>query len=152
MATELTAGTLTVKITETVTIAHATTADNRTLEQTNTHTIASILNLDRRVIKLSTTSETNLAIFTTAELAGSYKTADVKYIRITNLDDTNAVKIGYHGASDFAWVNLDPDSSIILGAGGVETASTFSAFDALKTIKGKAVAANSQLELVIATV
>lgn len=151
MATQLTAGTLTVTITESLTIDHSTNADDRTLSQTNTHTFASVLNIDSRVINLSTTNETVLANFSTVEGVGQFIAGNVKYIRITNLDDSNSIYVGYHGATDTAWTEIKADSSTMFSNGGVETADTFASFDTLTDIKAKAASVNTQLEIVVAS-
>ena len=57
MATRLTGGTLTVTITEALTVTHSTSADNRSHAQTITKTFASIDNIDVRVLNLPNTNQ-----------------------------------------------------------------------------------------------
>ena len=61
MATRITGGTLTVTITEALTMTHATSADNRTHSQTITKTFASIDNLEKRILNLPNTNQVQIA-------------------------------------------------------------------------------------------
>lgn len=153
MATSLTAGELKVTVTEALTITAVETADNKVWTTTNTHTFANIIRMDQRLVQLSTTNETTLAkIDTTVEGAGQYIRSKIKYIRVTNLDDSVSAYIGLLGASDSGWVELKGDSSILLTTTGVEGAASFVALDNLETIKAKAATAGVALEIVVAEI
>ena len=158
MGTELTAQTLTVTITEALAVDHANgTTNDIDFAQTHTHTYGSIANISKRVIKLSNTNETVVANFGATESAGTYKQADVRYIRVTNLDGSDTLQLGLNdGASDGAFLKLGPDSSFVWGSvtSGdleVEGAHTISTFDDVTELAVKG-SANQQLELVIASV
>ena len=157
MATRITGGTLTVTITEALTMVHATTADNRTHSQTITKTFAGIDNLNTRVLNLPNTNQVELLTLgdTAAAATGTYKRSTIAYIRITNLDDTNgvAVIIESTGADTVALL-VDADSTLMLTDTQVEAFTDGSAFSAWSDIHHlflKAASANTQVELVIAT-
>ena len=157
MGTRITGGTLTVTVTEALTMTHATSADNRTHSQTMTKTFSSIDNLEKRVLNLPNTNQVEVASFGSTATTGLavYKRSAVAYIRITNLDDTNgvAVIIESTGADTVALL-VDPDSTLMLTDTQVEAFTDGSAFSAWSDIHHlflKAAAANVQVELVIAT-
>jgi|2_EtaG_2_1085320.scaffolds.fasta_scaffold03143_1 Lhr-like helicase len=85
MASTITASTATVKITETLNL------NNKDRGSSTTASIASIGEIIRE-IKTVLTSGNDLIQFGTKG-AGVMSASDVKYIRITNLDDTNYVDI-----------------------------------------------------------
>ena len=158
MATELTAGTLTVTLTEALTITHATTADNRSHNQTITASFSAIDNIDTRVLTLSTTAETTVATLGAAEGLGLYVRSSVKYIRITNLDNTvgNFILVGIKDdGGDTAYFKIPGDNaSFILADTGVEANTSGAAFSALSNVDSiilKANATGTQCEIVVAT-
>ena len=84
MATRLTAQPLKVTITETISL-------NGTQQGAmNTMTIPSVAEISKRIVTVPT-SEIQLLAFSTAVAAGTYVESDVRYIRITNKDDSNFV-------------------------------------------------------------
>ena len=158
MGTEITAASLTVTITEALQLDHANgSANDIDFAQTHTHTYGSIANVAKRVIKLANTNETAIANFAAAESAGTFKQADVRYIRVTNLDGSDTLQVGLNdGASDGAFLKIGPDSSFIWGSATagdleVEGAHTISTFDDVTKLSVKGTA-NQQLEIVIASV
>ena len=157
MATRITAGTLTVTITESLSMTHATTADNRTHSQTITKTFSSIDNLEKRLLNLPNTNQVQIAELgaTAAADLATYKRSSVAYIRITNLDDTNGVVVILEDdGADTAALLVDADSTLMLTDTQIEAftnGSAFSAFSDIDKIFLKAVSANTQVEVVIAT-
>ena len=157
MATRITGGTLTVTITESLTMTHATAADNRSHSQTITKTFASIDNLEKRVLNLPNTNQVQIAELgaTAAADLGTYKRSTVAYIRITNLDDTNGVAVILEDdGADTAALLVDADSTLMLTDTQVEAftnGSAFSGWSDIDKIFLKAAAANVQVEIVIAT-
>ena len=120
MATTLTSSTLTVWIKESIKLNG---------EQHGGETILSIPSINevsKRIVTAQTT-EREILVFDTAAIgAGKYIKADVRYIRITNLDDTNHVTLTFknHNDDEFA-VKVDHGQSHIynadLAGGGVAT-------------------------------
>jgi len=153
MGTELTAQTLTVSITETIAVDHANgTTNDIDFAQTYTHTYGSIANVSKRIIKLANTNLTEVATFGTDTQNGAFVRADVRYIRVTNLDDTDALQVGLDDEdSDAAYTSVAADSSIIYTGTTVEGGTDGSTLDNATALKVKG-AANQQLELFIASV
>ena len=125
MATTITAATLTVTVTESVTLNGSDQGASSAL------TVASVNEVVKRIVSVSTT-ESGLLGFSTASstdlsksyLAGQFDEDDVRYIRITNKDDTNFAILVFksEGNAEFA-VKLDAGHSFILpgdNSGGVK--------------------------------
>jgi transketolase C-terminal domain/subunit len=87
MATSITPATLTVTITESVTLNGSDRGSTATL------TIANVAETDNRIVNVGT-AEVDIIGFAAANAQGAFVRTDVKYIRLTNLDDTNYVTIG----------------------------------------------------------
>ena len=84
MASTLTAATMTVTINESIVI------NGKNQGGTNTLSISSIATVSKRIVDVPT-SEVLIASMSTAVAAGTFVESDVRYIRITNLDDENFV-------------------------------------------------------------
>ena len=158
MATRITGGNLTVTITEALTMVHATVADNRAHSQTITQTFAGIDNLNKRVLNLPNTNQVKIIDLggTAAATPGMFKRSTVKYIRITNLDDTNALGVILEDTGgDVAAVTLPADTSFILTSTEIEANAGGGAVTdrngAIDEIFLRADAANIQAEIVVAT-
>lgn len=155
MASTITAATLTVTLTESITL------NGSNQGATNTLTIGSINEVSKRIVTATTTEATILAMGT-AVAAGQFIESDVRYIRITNLDDTNHVVLTCKNENDdeFA-VKLDKGQSFIYNAdlaGGV--VDTMDAIDGtglslslgdLVNITADADTASCDLELFVAS-
>ena len=89
MASTITASTLTVKITETISL------NGKDQGGTNTFTVDSIKDVFKRIVTIASGDDATVLVFktTTAGADGSLDKDNVKYIRITNLDAANSVKI-----------------------------------------------------------
>lgn len=116
MTTTLTAATLTVTLKESIEL--------NGVEQgsTNTKTIASINEVSKRIVTVTTT-EVEIIAMGTAASTGTFIEGDVRYVRFTNLDDTNFVTLTFKNENDdeFA-VKVDAGYSFIYPAdnsGGV---------------------------------
>ena len=153
MGTELTAQTLTVTITEALAVDHANgTTNDIDFAQTYTHTYASIANVSKRIIKLANTNLTEIATFGSTTADGAFVRADIRYIRVTNLDASDALKVGLDDEdSDAAYTSVAADSSIIYTGTTVEGGNGGSTLDAATSLKVKG-ASNQQLEIFIASV
>ena len=94
MATTVTAATLTVNIQESITL------NGVTYDKTTIKSIASVANYHSRVVQLKA-STTHTVIGLAADPSNAnFDSDDFKYMRITNLDDTNAVQLNLTDASD----------------------------------------------------
>ena len=116
MATRLTTSTLRVTIEEDLTLNGVQQGT------TNVLTIPSIAEVSRRIINVPA-SEVTIVSISTAVAAGTFAEADVRYIRITNLDNENFVSLLFKNENndEFA-IKLDYGQSFIYNAdlvGGV---------------------------------
>jgi len=117
MTTTLTAATLTVTLTESIEL--------NGVEQggTNTKTISSVNEVSKRIVTVTTTEAEVIAFHASAISSGTFIEGDVRYIRFTNLDDTNFIALTFKNENDdeFA-VKLDAGHSFIYpgdNSGGV---------------------------------
>ena len=111
MASTISASTLTVKITESVTL------NGSDQGATNTLTISSINEVFKRIVTCTASQTTTLLTFN-ADVhgaAGAIDLQDAKYIRITNKDDTNALELAVVGAATLYQVELAAGESHVLG-------------------------------------
>ena len=119
MATTLTAAALTVTITESIEL------NGKNQGGTNTLSIGSVATISKRIIDVPA-SEVEIIAMSTAVASGTFVEGDVRYIRITNLDDTNHVTLTFKDEdnTEFA-VKLDKGQSFIyngdLSGGVVDT-------------------------------
>jgi hypothetical protein len=112
MTSTVTAATMTVTITESISLNGVDQGG------TNTLTIASINEVYKRIVTCSASQTTTVAEFRNDvyEASGAIDIEDSRYIRITNLDDTNSVEIAVVTVGTTYQVKLDPGHSHILGS------------------------------------
>ena len=91
--TDLNAATLTVTITEALTVGHDVDGVDLDFAQTHKHTFGSIVNTSKRIIKLANTNLTEVATFGSTTADAAFVRADVRYIRVTNLDNILCIYI-----------------------------------------------------------
>ena len=111
MASTISASTLTVKITESVTL------NGSDQGATNTLTISSINEVFKRIVTCTASQTTTLLTFN-ADVhgaAGAIDLQDAKYIRITNKDDTNALELAVVGAATLYQDEIAAGESHVLG-------------------------------------
>lgn len=149
MATSITAATLTVGITEQITL------NGQTINSTNELSISSINEVSKRIFTIPTATEVELAKFSTEVGAGQFIAANTKYIRITNKDNTNFVRVRVKdtGGETFD-LKLEAMKSIILGnlnESVSATAGAFAAFATADTISAQADTAAVDIEMFVAT-
>ena len=106
----------------TVTVSESITLNGKNQGSINTLAIPAIANISKRIVNVPT-SEVEIIAMSTAVGAGTFNEADVLYIRITNLDDTNHVGLLFKNENvDEFGVKLDKGQSFIYNgdlAGGV---------------------------------
>ena len=107
MASTITAATLTVTITEAVTL------NGYDQGSSNSLTISSVNEVFKRIVTCPASNVTVIASFNSNVYgaAGALDVEDVKYIRITNKDDTNALELGVIGAATNYMVELGAGES-----------------------------------------
>ena len=159
MTSKLTASTLRVKITESITL------NNKDQGSTNTIIIPSVATISKRILTI-TTNESTIATFSGAVAsAGHYNDSAVRYIRFTNLDDTNFITLTFRNQdNDEAAIKLDYGQSLIWNAdnsGGMvgvlnatqdADAASDTALGSLTNIQADANTGSCDLEILIASV
>ena len=117
MTTTLTAATLTITLTESIEL--------NGVEQggTSTKTISSVNEVSKRIVTVTSTEAEVIAFHASAISSGTFIEGDVRYIRFTNLDDTNFIVLTFKNEDDdeFA-IKLDAGHSFIYpgdNSGGV---------------------------------
>lgn len=117
-------------------------------------TIAGINEASRRIFSVPTYETTILSLSSSAG-AGTYATANLQYIRITNLDDTNFVRLTFSSGSLNRYDMKLPakrtaifTSPSISGSNAGESFGSFVNFDAMKATAN---AASVDVELFVAS-
>ena len=113
MASTITSADLVVKITEDIVL------NGSPQGSTNSFTISSIADVFKRIVSIAADDDATVLVFksTTASADGALDKENVKYIRITNLDDTNSVNISLQLDSDEDNSAADIQSTHLLEAG-----------------------------------
>jgi len=149
MATTITPADLTVSITESCTLNGADQGGTHTL------TVSSVTQISKSIINVGT-SVADILGFGSVNAQGQFVRTSVKYIRVTNLDDTNFIVLGLSktGADTF-FIKLEPSKTIMFGNDDLEihaTGGAFSAFVEADNISAQADTAACDLELFVALV
>ena len=116
MASTITAGTLKVTIKEEIYLK------GRNQGEITELSIASVNEIFKRIVSCAASTETTIAVFKSATggsatFDSALDVEDVRYIRVTNLDDTNSVTLNLQidvGEDD---TGADESASILVGAG-----------------------------------
>ena len=151
MATTVLNANLTVTLTDTVSL------NGQSYGNTNTLTVAEIDEVYNRVVEVPISAFTNVLELGAASGQGVLKAANVKYIRITNLDDTNYVNLKVFG-TDAMVIKLEAGKSFILGGvsfdaiASADIAQGAVAYNAAFIISAEAAVAPVDLEVFAATI
>ena len=159
MATTLTAATMTVTVSESISL------NGSQQGASNSTTITSIAEITKRILTI-TTNESTIATFSGAVAsAGHYNDSAVRYMRFTNLDDTNFLTLTFRNQdNDEAAIKLDAGNSFVWFAdnsGGMvgvlnatqdADAASDTALGSITTIQADANTGNCDLEMLIASV
>ena len=159
MASTITAATLRVNIEEHIIL------NGKQEGGTNTINIGSINEVSKRILTI-TTAESTIATFSAAVAsAGHYVAANVRYIRLTNKDDTNFITLTFRNQdNDEVAIKLDAGQSFMWAAdnaGGMvdvfnatqeADAASDTAFGSLTNIQADANTGSCDLEMIIASV
>tara|TARA_R110002051_G_scaffold300107_1_gene367406 strand:- start:846 stop:1301 length:456 start_codon:yes stop_codon:yes gene_type:complete len=108
MASTISAATLTVTVTESIVL------NGSNMGATNTTSLASINEINQRIVTIDAGNVRTLFNFGGTVAAGEFIRANVKYLRITNKDDTNTVSINIRGNATNCWVEVEPSGSFML--------------------------------------
>jgi|TARA_R110000824_G_scaffold266049_1_gene454981 hypothetical protein len=155
MATTLDNATLTVSVREDITL------NGRKLGGQNVHKIKNINEVSERVLTVPTSEVKILGLSGTIG-AGTYVTSDLQYIRLTNLDNTNFVRLSFvSGSSADAGakanrfdVKLEAERTMIFTNASISGSNenlSFSSFSNFTDLKAKADTGAVDLELFVAS-
>ena len=158
MTTTLTAAKLTVTITESINL--------NGIQQggTNTKTISSIAEIYKRIMTITTNEATIVTMSGAVASAGHFNDSAVRYMRFTNLDDTNFLTLTFRNQdNDEVAIKLDAGNSLLLNAdnsGGMVAmfnatqdadAASDTALGSITNIQADANTGNCDLEVFIAS-
>jgi hypothetical protein len=147
MASTVTAATATVQITESLTLAGVDRSG------AHTRTISNVAEADRRVMTVPSSGEIDLIELNSANGRGKFVRASIRYIRITNLDDTNFIRVRFkNSGAETADVKVDAGATFMLSTGSMDadtSAGAFSAFVDIDEISAQADTADVDVEFVV---
>tara|TARA_R100000353_G_C6507364_1_gene195724 strand:+ start:531 stop:986 length:456 start_codon:yes stop_codon:yes gene_type:complete len=106
MATTVTTATLNVSVAEEITL------NGTTYDQTITKTITGVGNVSKRIHTIPASTTTTLATFSGTGNGVNFDVDDIKYIRVTNLDDTNVLLLTKAFSATSAATELKPGCSV----------------------------------------
>jgi len=150
MASTVNPSTLTVSLSESITL------NGQDMGATNTMSIASVNEVSKRIVTAATdTNGTEIYKGAATAGAGQFISANVKYIRVTNLDDTNYVVLHLQGNAHYVQHKLEAGKSYVLNTPvGFDNDADMDDYSAetITTIQAKAVTAVVDLEVFVASV
>jgi len=117
-------------------------------------TIGAINEASRRVMTVAT-SEVSILTLATSSIGGGYVTSNVQYIRVSNLDDTNFVRLSFlSGSTNRYDMKLPAKRTAIFTSpsmSGSNVGSSFNSFSDFDTMKATADTAAVDIELFVAS-
>lgn len=139
----------------TVTVSEQLTSNGQVYNFSNQLVLANIKPFDPRVMTIPT-SEVTVIAFAAAVAAGTLVAANVKYIRITNKDDTNFIRVRVTDVSGQTFdVKLEAGKTFMMGNVS-ESANTnggaFSAFVSADNISAQADTAAVDIEYFVGSI
>ena len=150
MASTVTPATATVQIVESLTLGGVDRGG------THTRTIDNVAEADRRVMTVDSANEVELIELNTAPGKGKFNRASIRYIRITNLDNTNHLRVRFKkSGAETADVKVDAGATFMISTGSMDantSASAFSAFVDIDEIAAQADTADVDIEFVVLSV
>ena len=107
-----------------VTLSEELTLEGTQYNSSRTKTYSTITSVYKHIISVSTTTGTILNFADAASGIGTLDRDSIEYLRITNLDDTNFVILGFEKEASTAsgyWIKLDAGKSYIMATPNVTT-------------------------------
>lgn len=150
MASTITSANLTVTISESIQL------NGQDINSENQLVIPDINEYDKRIVTIPFASEIQFINFSTAVASGTYIAANVKYMRVSNKDNTNFVRIRVKnaGAETFD-IKLEAGKSWMMGNPSESaniTGAAFVSFVNATSINAQADTANVDVEFVVASI
>ena len=130
----------------TIGITEAISLNGQTWNGETKKVIPNINEYSKRVVTAPASQEVYLIKFASTPGPGQYKASDVKYIRITNLDDTNflSIKVTDDTTSTMVFfIKLLPGQFFILSNTSLFASGTGASFTSFATASGIAVTADT---------
>ncbi len=151
MASTLSTATLTVKIQERITL------NGTKLGADVEFKTGKIKQVDERILTVATSSETAILNLTGSfASAGTYVTSKVRYVRFTNLDDKNYVRLTFASGSKNRFdTKLEAGRSMIFtnaAISGSAAGASFGSFTNFTSVKATANSATVDVGLFVATI
>jgi len=138
----------------TLTVTEAITLNSKDEGQSHSHTISSIADVYRRTMTATTSTDTTIATFSSLFGVGQFVAADMRYLRITNLDDANFLTLTlYNGADSFFYKVAAGDSFVLMNneMDAIASSTSFGAFADITQIKADADTAACDIEIIAVT-
>ena len=149
MATTVTASTLKVTVKEEITLNGNKYNDSQEKQ------ISNINMINKRIVRTNGTNVTTLLTFGAAPAAGTHIAGDVKYIRVTNLDNTNFVTLGIKDdGAKTAYFKLENGQTMVFYNTSLDTninAAVVAAFSTIDTMQAQADQAAVDIEIFVAS-
>jgi len=150
MATTIVPASLTVTVSEIITLG------STAINSESQIVIEGIKQVDKRIATIPNSAEATVVSFGSLVAAGTFIAANVKYIRITNKDATNFIRIRVTKATAETFdVKLEAGKTFMMGntkESVSATAGAFSAFVDITAISAQADTAAVDIEIFVATV
>ena len=127
MATTVTSSTLTVSIAENITL------NGTVYDQSVTHSITGIGNYMKKILPLGASASQTVNTFSSTPRNNEFDIDDLKYIRVTNLDDTDEIVVNFIDSStETAAIQVEAGKTVVLfdtkvagnSSGSAETAGS----------------------------
>ena len=142
--------------TATVTISEQLVLGGTDRGGSHTRTIENIAEADRRVMTVDSSSEIDLIELNTDNGQGKFVRSSLRYIRITNLDNTNWIRIRFKkSGAETVDVKVSAGATFFLSTGDFEAkvaAGAFSTFEEIDNISAQADTADVDIEYVVLAV
>jgi hypothetical protein len=121
---------------------------NNVIKNEVVYTIGNVTNVDRRVLTCpSTTSVDLFNVNGPTPGAGTFPSSSLKYVRITNLDDTYNVAITISGSQGNFTQELTPTSSMFIVSSNITSSNFSGSFgDNIEYVKAYAMSSSIDLE------
>ena len=147
MASTVTPATATVQIVESLTLGGVDRGG------THTRSISNVAEADRRVMTIDSANEIDIIELNSNNGQGKFIRSAIRYIRITNLDNTNFLRVRFKkSGAETADVKVDAGATFMLSTGSMDADATpgeFSAFVDVDVISAQADTADCDIEYVV---
>ena len=150
MASTITAADATITITESISLGGVDRGGS------HTRTISSVAEMDRRVMTVSSSDEMDLIELNTENGQGKFARTSLRYIRITNLDNTNHLRVRFKkSGAETVDVKVSAGATFMLSTGDFEAkvaAGAFSTYEEIDVISAQADTADIDIEFCVLAV